>query len=62
MFPIFIVVLIAVFQAAVTWWLWRSDVYERAEKSAQTKLIWLVPFLGAALVVSMLWEETRQRS
>jgi hypothetical protein len=60
-FPIFIVVLIVVFQAAVTWWLWRSDVYERAEKLAQTKLIWLLPFLGAALVVSMLWEETRQR-
>jgi hypothetical protein len=57
--PIVLVVVCTLFQAAVTWWLWRNATFVRAEKIAQTKLIWLLPFLGAALVLSMLWEESR---
>jgi hypothetical protein len=59
--PVLAVILFFVFQAAVTWWLWRSEIYVRSEKLAQTKLIWLLPFLGAVLVLVMLLEETVHR-
>jgi hypothetical protein len=37
-------------QALVTRRLWRSDLYEAPQKTAQTVLIWLLPVLGAAVV------------
>lgn len=62
MLPGIAVILFVLFQFVITWWLWRSSTYERAEKIAQTKLIWFLPFLGAALVGSMLWDETRHET
>jgi hypothetical protein len=59
MFPIVMVSALAVFQIAITYWLWRNQTYTRAEKIAQTKLIWLLPVLGAAFVVVMLVEDAR---
>ncbi len=62
MLPIVSVVLFALFQGAVTWWIWRGDTFQRSEKIAQTKLVWLLPVLGAAVVLPMLIEESRHRN
>jgi hypothetical protein len=47
------------FQCWVTWRVWRNDLFVRPEKIAQTKLIWLIPLLGAVLVHSMLVDEVK---
>jgi hypothetical protein len=54
-----IVILIAalVFQIWVTLRLRRTSIYDRSQKSAQAKLIWLVPIVGAAIVFSVLISE-----
>ena len=46
-----------VFQVWVTVRVSRSELYERSEKLAQAKLIWLVPVLGAVIVFSVLQQE-----
>jgi len=61
MLPFFFVFAVLVLQAYVTYWLWREPIYLKAEKIAQTKLIWLLPLLGAAMVASMLFEETKDQ-
>ncbi|MCG8488031.1 MAG: hypothetical protein MI756_11230 [Chromatiales bacterium] len=35
----------------------KSSIYSISQKAAQTLLIWLVPFIGAAVVLSILMEE-----
>ena len=35
----------------------KSDLYERDQKWMQAKLIWLVPLIGAMLVLSVLKED-----
>lgn len=50
------------FQIWVTIRIWRSDAYLRAEKSNQSKLVWLVPVLGAVIVLSVLSEEERRET
>jgi hypothetical protein len=47
------------FQAWVTFRVWRSRVFERAQKLNQAKLIWLLPVLGAVMVFSVLHQEER---
>ena len=54
--PIFFLALLG-FQVWVTWRVWRTDLYLRAEKAAQFKLIWFLPLLGAVIVYSVLSEE-----
>jgi hypothetical protein len=50
-----IVVGLAVFLDVVaTWMVGRSVASSRFQKVAQTVLIWVVPFLGAMLVISIL--------
>lgn len=61
MFPVLAASALAAFQIAITYWLWRSRTYIRSEKIAQTKLIWLLPCLGAAFVAIMLFEDVRQQ-
>lgn len=61
MFPTIAVSMLAAFQISVTYWLWRSQTYTRAEKIAQTKLIWLLPCLGAVFVVIMLIDDLRHQ-
>jgi len=45
------------FQIWVTLRLRRSTIYDRSQKSAQAKLIWLIPVVGAAIVFSVLVSE-----
>lgn len=47
------------FQAWVTFRVFRSRVFERAQKLNQAKLIWLLPVLGAIMVFSVLTQEER---
>jgi len=61
MLPILAASILAAFQIAVTCWLWRNQTYTRSEKIAQTKLIWLLPCLGAVFVAIMLFEDTWQQ-
>ncbi|MES9970743.1 MAG: hypothetical protein ABW092_11975 [Candidatus Thiodiazotropha sp.] len=35
----------------------RSDMYSMSQKAAQYLLIWLLPFIGAAVVLTILMEE-----
>jgi hypothetical protein len=45
------------FQLWVTLRLRRSQIFDRAQKNAQAKLIWLIPVVGAAIVFSVLVSE-----
>jgi hypothetical protein len=52
-----ILTVVLLFQLRVTTRLWRSQAFDRPQKMAQSKLIWLLPLIGAALVSSVLEEE-----
>ncbi len=53
---------VAAFQVWVTLRVYRSRLYEPSQKSAQAKLIWLLPALGAVIAFSVLTsEEQRER-
>lgn len=56
-FGIVLLVAVVVFQIWVTLRLRRSTIYDRSQKSAQAKLIWLLPVVGAAIVFSVLISE-----
>jgi len=45
------------FQVWVTVRVYRSRLYESSHKSAQAKLIWLLPVLGAIIAFSVLASE-----
>ncbi|MGC4093928.1 MAG: hypothetical protein QM756_39685 [Polyangiaceae bacterium] len=45
------------FQVWVTVRVFRSRLYESSQKSAQAKLIWLLPVLGAIIAFSVLQSE-----
>jgi hypothetical protein len=47
------------FQVWVTFRVWRSRVFEKPQKVAQSQLIWLVPVLGAVMVFSVLSSEEK---
>jgi putative copper export protein len=47
------------FQVFVTYRVWKTNVFERAQKVAQARLIWLLPMLGAVIVFSVLTDEER---
>jgi hypothetical protein len=50
---------ILLFQVFVTYRVWRTTAFERAQKVAQARLIWLLPMLGAVIVFSVLTDEER---
>jgi hypothetical protein len=61
-FDIFIGVAIAVvfgFQAWLTRRVFRSNLYDDAQKRNQARLIWLLPIVGATLVFTLLAEDER---
>lgn len=59
---VFVVGLAMAFQLWVTVRVYRSRLYEPSQKSAQAKLIWLLPVLGAVIAFSVLTgEEQRER-
>jgi hypothetical protein len=45
------------FQILITWRVWQSRIYDREQKLLQSKLIWLVPLVGAMLVMSVMQED-----
>lgn len=53
---VFLFVAVA-FQVFVTVRVFRSRLYEPSQKSAQAKLIWFVPVLGAIIAFSVLTTE-----
>lgn len=59
--PILFFIALVSFQIWVSWRVWRTDLYLKSEKSAQFKLIWLVPLLGAVIVYSVLSEEDHRQ-
>jgi hypothetical protein len=56
-FGIALLVSALAFQIWVSWRLRRSTIYDRSQKTAQAKLIWLVPVVGAAIVFSVMVSE-----
>ena len=56
-FGIVLVVAALAFQVWVTLRVRRTPIYDREQKSAQSKLIWLLPVVGAAIVFSVLMSE-----
>lgn len=59
MIPYVVIGLFILFQGWVTWRVWTSPIFVRSEKSAQTKLIWLLPLLGSIMVYSVLADEAK---
>lgn len=56
-FDVIVVLALAVLVAIQTWLtirVWKSKSYERSQKALQTKLIWLLPIVGAVLVFSLM--------
>jgi hypothetical protein len=61
-FVLFSLLSILAFQIWVTVRLRRTPIFDLPQKSAQTKLIWLVPLIGAAIVFAVLvGEEQHER-
>lgn len=61
-FEIFIAVAVAAvfgFQAWLTRRVFRSNLYDDAQKRNQARLIWLLPIVGATLVFTLLVEDER---
>jgi hypothetical protein len=56
-FGVTLLVAALIFQIWVTLRLRRTPIFDRSQKRAQTKLIWLVPVVGAAIVFSVLVSE-----
>jgi hypothetical protein len=52
--------ILAVGNSVVTSRLWRSPIYERSQKIAQTVLVWLLP--GSAVVVNWLLQEPSKKA
>jgi hypothetical protein len=57
---LFIILAVVAFQIRTTLRVFRSRLFDRPQKIAQTKLIWLLPLIGAALVASVLEDEDRR--
>jgi hypothetical protein len=55
-----IIVVVLGFQAFTTRRVWRSKLFDRPQKLAQSQLIWLLPLIGAAIVSSVLEDEDRR--
>jgi hypothetical protein len=56
-FGICLLVAALIFQVWVTLRVRRATIYDRSQKLAQSKLIWLIPVVGAAIVFSVLVSE-----
>jgi hypothetical protein len=62
LFGLVVLGMAVLFQVWVTVRVYRSRLYEPSQKSAQAKLIWLLPVLGAIIAFSVLTaEEQRDR-
>jgi hypothetical protein len=52
-----LILVILAFQARMTLRVWRSKLFDRQQKLAQSQLIWLLPLIGAVIVLSVLQDE-----
>jgi hypothetical protein len=57
---ILIVVVVLAFQARTTLRVWRSRLFDRSQKVAQSQLIWFLPLIGAVIVMSVLQDEVER--
>jgi len=57
---LFMIVAILAFQARTTLRVWRSKLFDRSQKVAQSQLIWLLPLIGAVIVMSVLQDEDQR--
>jgi hypothetical protein len=55
-----LLVAILVFQVRTTVRVWRSGAFDKPQKMAQSRLIWLLPLIGAAIVGAVLEDEERR--
>ena len=51
---------LVVYQARTTLRVWRSKAFDRPQKVAQSRLIWLLPVIGAAIVGAVLDDEEQR--
>lgn len=49
-----LLVAVVIAQILLTVRVWRSRSYDREQKMAQTRLIWLLPVIGAVLVFGLM--------
>jgi hypothetical protein len=57
---LFVLLAVLFFQARTTQRVWRSKLFDRPQKVAQSQLIWLLPLIGAAIVTSVLEDEVER--
>ena len=57
---VLIVVAVLGLQARTTLRVWRSKLFDRSQKVAQSQLIWLLPLIGAVIVLSVLQDEDQR--
>jgi hypothetical protein len=55
-----ILLVILAFQARTTLRVWRSKLYDRPQKVAQSQLIWFLPLIGAVIVMSVMEDENER--
>ena len=55
-----LIVAIVAFQIRTTMKVWRSRAFDRPQKVAQSRLIWLLPLVGAAIVGAVLDDEDKR--
>lgn len=55
-----IILVILAFQARTTLRVWRSKLFDRPQKIAQSQLIWFLPLIGAVIVMSVLEDESER--
>jgi uncharacterized membrane protein YeaQ/YmgE (transglycosylase-associated protein family) len=57
---ILVVLGLGALQGTATLRVWRTDLYAREQKVAQTRLIWFIPLVGAVLVLMILRESKHE--
>ncbi len=49
------------FQIWLTHRVWKSNMFDRTQKVNQSKVIWLLPIVGAALVFALMPQDDEER-
>jgi hypothetical protein len=57
---VLLILAIVAFQVRTTMKVWRSRAFDRPQKVAQSRLIWLLPLVGAAIVGAVLDDEDKR--
>ena len=51
---------IVAYQVRTTLRVWRSNAFDRPQKVAQSRLIWMLPLIGAVIVGAVLEDEEKR--